>query len=108
MSNFETKFRNWRERMNKKSEREKHNYAFTIAVILTAVVFFFVASSWYFRISGDSFKTSVFTDIEDIYNNQERIFYQTKEELVENKNQMLEVITGSKTIIASTTSSTSY
>lgn len=68
MSNFEEKFNDWQEKMEKKSEKEQHNYALSVALFITAIVTFFIASKWYFVISGDDLKTSLFTDIENFYN----------------------------------------
>ena len=104
--NFETKFKNWANRMNKKSEKEKHNYALTVAFLLTAVVFFFVASSWYFRISGESYDTSIFTDLENIFNNQKNIFNQRKNEIIVSKDQIMNTFSGSHTLPASSTNAT--
>lgn len=66
--------------MNQKSERERHNYALTTSFILTAVVAFFIISSWYYRISGESLDTSFFTDIEEMYNKQKTSFEKLKGE----------------------------
>lgn len=60
--------------MNKKSEKEKHNYALTVAVVLTGVLTFFTISNWYFIISGNSLNSSFFTEIEETYNNQKDVF----------------------------------
>lgn len=70
MYNFEEKFENWREQMIRKTEKEQHNYALTISLFITAFVAFFVISKWYFLISGDEFNNSLFTDIENFYNDQ--------------------------------------
>ena len=74
MSNFEEKFNNWRERMNQKTEKEKHNYALSVAFFLTAVVTFFVVSKWYFLISGENLNKSVFTEIQSFYESQSQTF----------------------------------
>ena len=70
MSNIEKKFESWQERMSKKSEQEKHNYALTVAIFVGCVALFFVISTWYFRIFGDNIQTSYFTEIEEIYRDQ--------------------------------------
>jgi hypothetical protein len=74
MSNFQAKYINWQKKMSARSENEKHNYALTVSLFISAIVFFFIASGWYFRISGDSFDTSLFTDLEGIYNNSKTIY----------------------------------
>ena len=68
--NLETRFKNWQEKMSKKSESEKHNYALTVAFLLGAVATFFVVSTWYFRIYGDDVQTSFFTEAEQIFREQ--------------------------------------
>lgn len=74
MSNFEEKFNSWRERMNQKTEKEKHNYALSVAFLLTAVVTFFVVSKWYFLISGENLNKSMFTEIQGFYESQSQTF----------------------------------
>jgi len=94
MTNFEEKFSNWRERMNQKTDREKHNYALTVALFLTAIVFFFVASRWYIEISGKTIGGSFFTDIEDVITSQKESFLQKKAELGENYRDIVDTISG--------------
>ncbi len=65
--NLETKFKKWQERMGKKSESEKHNYALTVAFLFGAIATFFVVSTWYFRIYGGDVQTSFFTEAEQIF-----------------------------------------
>jgi PDZ domain-containing secreted protein len=89
MSNFEQKFKNWQERMNAKSEKEKHNYAITVSIIVTAIVTFFVASSWYYRISGESLNTSFFTEVEEFLASQKGDFFGVMDRLSETKNIFL-------------------
>jgi flagellar biosynthesis/type III secretory pathway M-ring protein FliF/YscJ len=74
MSNFEEKFKNWQERMSQKSEKEKHVYAMTVAVVITGIVFFFIASNWYFQISGNNLNSTLFTDLEESFTNQTKSF----------------------------------
>lgn len=74
MSNFEQKFNHWRERMSRKTEKEKHNYALSVAFLLTAVVTFFVVSKWYFLISGENLNKSMFTEIQGFYETQSQVF----------------------------------
>lgn len=70
MYNFEEKFYSWRERMNQKTEKEKHNYALSVAFFVTAIVTFFVVSKWYFLISGNNIDSSLFTEIENFIKEQ--------------------------------------
>jgi predicted neutral ceramidase superfamily lipid hydrolase len=65
--NFQEKFKKWQEKMKGKSEEEKHNYALTISFLIGAVVCFFVVSSWYYRIVGGDFKSSVFSEFVGFY-----------------------------------------
>lgn len=74
MTNYQEKFNNWQERMSKKSEQEKHNYAITIAILCGCIALFFVISAWYFRIYGGNFETSYFTDLESMYRDQKENF----------------------------------
>jgi hypothetical protein len=39
-----------------------------VSIIVTLIVFFLLASNWYFRISGEPIETSFFTDIEKVFN----------------------------------------
>lgn len=108
MSNFEEKFRNWQEKMSKKSEREKHNYAITVAIILTAIVTFFVVSNWYYRISGESLNSSFFTDIENIFYEQRNNFNGALESFNQQKENIIETVSGNQIMLqqGSTSSST--
>ena len=75
MYNFEEKFDNWKERMNQKTEKERHNYALSVAFFVTAIVTFFVVSKWYFLISGNNVNSSLFTEIESFFTEiKENIF----------------------------------
>ena len=108
MSNFQEKFNNWQERMNRKTEKEKHNYALTVSFLLGAIVLFFVASNWYFRLGGESFDTSIFTDIESILNKQKENFSATGAQFKSDYSQIKDTVTGSQTVYkdSSTTNST--
>lgn len=72
--NIENKFRNWQERMSRKSESEKHNYALTVSLFFGCIALFFVLSSWYFRIFGSNIQTSFFTEAEEMYRAQKENF----------------------------------
>lgn len=65
--NFQEKYYRWAERMQKKTPEERHNYALTVSFFLGAVVCFFVVSSWYYRLTGGDFSSSIFTDLENFY-----------------------------------------
>ncbi len=56
--------------MNQKTEKEKHNYALSVAFFVTAIVTFFVVSKWYFLISGNNIDSSLFTEIENFIKEQ--------------------------------------
>jgi hypothetical protein len=105
MTNFEEKFSNWRHRMNQKTDREKHNYALTVALFLTAIVFFFVASRWYFEISGKSIGGSFFTDIEEVVSSQKQGFLKKKEELGQNYKEFVDTLSGAQTVVSQVTTS---
>ena len=62
----------------------------TIAFTLTAIVFFFVASNWYFQISGNSFDSSLFTDIESSWNSGSSNFSQIFNQLGTQKTQLIQ------------------
>lgn len=96
MSNFERRFENWREKMNRKTEKEKHAYALGVAFIVTLIVFFFVASNWYFQIMGDSFNTSFFTDVEATFNDQRENFYNLENSFTSQKNDFMNTLNMSK------------
>ena len=68
--NLQEKFYRWQEKMSKKSEKEKHNYAWTVAILMGCITIFFVTSTWYFRIFGGDTQTSYFTELEGIYREQ--------------------------------------
>ncbi len=69
---FQKRFKNWQERMQNKSEEERHNYALTVSIILGAVITFFVVSSWYFRLTGGDIQTSVYSEFEGFYLGQKQ------------------------------------
>jgi hypothetical protein len=77
---LQSSFKNWQERMSKKSDIEKHNYALTVAFLGGAIALFFVASSWYYRISGEVLTESYFTLAEEFLNKQKINFLQIKTE----------------------------
>lgn len=105
MSNFEEKFNNWQRKMNQKSDREKHNYALTVALFITAIVFFFVASRWYFEISGRSVQGSLVTDVEGLITSQKQKFIEKKQELAVSYKQLMDAISGSETVTVVATTS---
>lgn len=90
--------------MSQKSEKEKHNYALSVAFLLTALVTFFVISNWYFIISGDNFNTSLFTEIERIYTEQKQKISSGFESLNQDKNQILEVVNQTQETLNATSS----
>ncbi len=95
MTNFEEKFNKWRERMNQKSEKEKHNYALSVAFFFTALITFFVVSNWYFIISGNSFNSSLFTDIEQMYAEQKEKFGTDLQSISQQKDEILDLVKNS-------------
>ena len=104
MSNFEEKFNNWRERMNQKSEKEKHNYALSVAFFIAAIATFFVVSNWYFVISGNSINTSIFTEIERVYSEQKQNISEGLKSLDQQKNEILDVVNKSQEVLSATSS----
>jgi len=69
---FQKRFRGWQERMQNKSEEERHNYALTVSIILGAIITFFVISGWYFRLTGGSIETGIFSEFESFYSEQKQ------------------------------------
>lgn len=67
---FQKRFKKWAEKMQGKSEEDRHNYALTVSVILGAIITFFVVSSWYFRLTGGSIETGIFSEFESFYSEQ--------------------------------------
>lgn len=102
MSNFETKFERWREKMNGKTDRERHVYAMSVSVLLSTIVFFFVASNWYFQISGDSFNSSLFTDLEDAYRKQKSNFIEAKASFSVQSKELIDLIKENQNVSTST------
>lgn len=89
--------------MSRKTEKERHNLAMTISFLITGVVVFFVLSSWYFRISGDSYDTSFFTDIEGLYKTQSENFIEIRNDVNKDREQISNIISGFASTSASTT-----
>lgn len=104
MSNFEEKFRNWQEKMNRKTDTERHVYAMSVALFSAAVVSFFVISNWYFVISGNEVKSSIFTDLENIFYEQRDAFVKSKDALVSQGKDIVEVLKLDNSTSTATTS----
>lgn len=90
--------------MNQKSEKEKHNYAISVAFFITAIVTFFVASNWYFIISGNNVNTSIFTEIEKVFSDQTKNISEQFQTINQQKNEILDVIETNRGILNATTS----
>lgn len=101
MTNLEDRFSDFRLKMSKKSERERHNFALTVALLMGSVVLFFVASSWYFRISGDSYDTSFFTKLEDVFNQQRGQFTGKFVEFSNIRADVVKTLNGEETVYTS-------
>ena len=97
MSNFEEKFNNWKERMKVKTEKERDNYALSVAFFLTAIVVFFVVSNWYFIISGNSINSSLFTDLEQMFYEQKRSFSKYLLDLNLEKQELMDQLNATST-----------
>lgn len=97
MFNFEEKFNNWQERMNQKTEKEKHNYALSVAFFLTALVAFFIISNWYFILSGNNINSSLFTDIQEMFDEQKENFNKNWTGLKNEKDSLVNEISATST-----------
>ena len=71
---MENKFFAWQKKMRGKSDKERHNYALTVSILVGCIALFFVISVWYYRIFGGDLQTSLFTEIEQIYREQKKYF----------------------------------
>lgn len=103
MSNFEEKFKNWQEKMNKKSDKEKHYYALSVSFFVTAIVTFFVVSNWYFTLMGDNFDTSFFTQMEDGMKNQYSTIKKNYEKVSQLKEKISENFVDISTVVNQST-----
>ncbi len=67
MTSGEMWFKRWQEKMSKKTDRERHNYAMTWALLISAFMLFFVLSNWYYKFSGETIDTSILSSFVDIF-----------------------------------------
>jgi hypothetical protein len=74
---------------------------------LTAIVTFFVISSWYYRISGAKLENSFFTDIEETFSVQKKNFQNFTNSLNFEKENFQNIFQNSETVLRDSSSTTS-